>query len=112
MKRYGMMIGLRPEHVMAYKKYHAAVWPDVLATIESCNIRNYTIYYHSGVLFGSYEYYGIDHDTDMAKMATDPAMQRWWAIMMPMQTRLEGTPDGKWWLPLEEVFHFEGSSPM
>ncbi len=107
MKRYGMMIGLRPEHYDEYKRYHAAVWPEVLAMIESCNIRNYTIYHQGGLLFGSYEYHGTDHAADMVRMAADPATQRWWTIMMPMQRRLDGTPEGEWWMPLEEMFHID-----
>ena len=68
MKRFGMMIGLRPEHYEEYKRYHSAVWPEVQATIERCNIRNYTIYHHDGILFASYEYYGTDHAADMARI--------------------------------------------
>ena len=68
MKRYGMLVGLRPEHFEAYKEYHAAVWPEVLAMIESCNIRNYTIYHHDGTLFASYEYHGTDHAADVAAL--------------------------------------------
>ncbi len=111
MKRYGMIIGLRPEYLEDYKKYHADVWPEVLATIASCNIRNYTIFLHQGTLFGYYEYYGTDHKADMAKMAADPATQRWWVIMTRMQKQIEGTPEGEWWMPLEEVFHFSGTNP-
>jgi L-rhamnose mutarotase len=108
MKRFGMMIGLRPEHFEEYKRYHSAVWPEVEGMIESCNIRNYTIYHHSGTLFASYEYYGTDHAADMAKMAADPATQRWWAVMEPMQKQVEGTPEGEWWMPMEEMYHFDG----
>lgn len=34
MKRFGQVIGLKPEHFEAYKKYHAAVWPEVLEVIK------------------------------------------------------------------------------
>ncbi len=27
MKRFGQIIGVKPEHFERYKKYHAAVWP-------------------------------------------------------------------------------------
>ena len=110
MKRFGMMIGLRPERYEEYKQYHAAVWPEVLATIVSCNIRNFTIYHRSGMLFGCYEYHGTDHAADMAKMAADPATQRWWEILIPMQRQVEGTPEGEWWAPLEEIFHLDGQN--
>ena len=45
MKRYGQVIGVKPEHLEEYKKYHAAVWPEVLKMITACNIRNYSIFY-------------------------------------------------------------------
>src|SRR3974390_3128804 len=44
MKRYGSVIGLRPEKLDEYKKPHAAVWPDVLKMIKACHIQNYSIY--------------------------------------------------------------------
>ncbi len=113
MKRYGMAIGLRAEDYEAYKREHQAVWPGVLATIESCQIRNYTIYHmpvaEGGLLFGNYEYHGTDHAADMAKMAADPETQRWWKLMIPMQKQLDGTPEGEFWMPMEEVFHFDGA---
>jgi hypothetical protein len=34
------MSKLKPGNEEAYKRYHAAVWPDVLKTIWACNIRN------------------------------------------------------------------------
>jgi L-rhamnose mutarotase len=35
----------KTQSLEAYQKYHAAaVWPEVLATIRRCNIRNYSIY--------------------------------------------------------------------
>ena len=108
MKRFGVMIGLRPEHYGEYKRLHAAVWPEVLTMIESCNVRNYTIFHHDGMLFGSYEYHGTDHAADMAKMAANPATQRWWALTVPMQRQIEDTPKGEWWMPMEELFHFHG----
>jgi L-rhamnose mutarotase len=110
MTRYGMMIYLRPEYLQSYKEFHASVWPDVLRMIANCNIRNYTIFHFNGVLFGYYEYHGTDHAADMAKMAADPTTQRWWEIMMPMQKQVEGTPDGDWWMPMNQVFHFDGDS--
>lgn len=105
MKRYGSVIGVRPETLEAYKKYHAAVWPEVLAMIRSCNIRNYSIFLKDNFLFGYFEYHGTDYAADMAKMAADPKTQEWWAIMIPMQKPLETRAPGEWWANMEEVFH-------
>jgi L-rhamnose mutarotase len=44
MQRYGMVIGVKPEMIVAYKQLHAAVWPAVLAQILRSHIRNYSIY--------------------------------------------------------------------
>jgi len=107
MKRYGSLIGLRPDALDEYRRYHAAVWPEVLATISNCNIRNYSIFLRDGLLFSYFEYHGTDYAADMEKMAADPKTQEWWAIMMPMQRPLEGRAQGEWWASMEEVFHLD-----
>ncbi len=40
MQRFGMMIRLKPGSAERYKRYHAAVWPEVLSMIHECKIRN------------------------------------------------------------------------
>lgn len=105
MTRYGMVLGLKPEEEERYRQYHVAVWPDVLAMIRKCNIRNYSIYLHEHTLFSYFEYVGDDYAADMAKMAADKTTQEWWAIMMPMQNPLPSRKDGEWWATMEEVFH-------
>src|SRR5687768_18390 len=75
MQRYGQVIGIKPEHVAEYERIHAAVWPGVLATIHSCNIRNYSIFRYGGLLFAYFEYVGDDYAADMARMAADPTTQ-------------------------------------
>ena len=51
MHRVGQVIGLKPGHVEEYERLHAAVWPEVLAMISACNIRNYSIFRHDELLF-------------------------------------------------------------
>lgn len=105
MKRYGQLIGVKPEAFDEYVKYHADVWPGVLKMIHDCNIRNYSIFHHNGLLFAYFEYVGDDFEADMAKMAADPETQRWWDITMPMQVPLETRAEGEWWANMPEVFH-------
>ena len=107
MKRYGSVIKGKPESLAAYKKYHAAVWPEVLEMIHRCNLRNYSIYLKDDYLFGYFEYHGTDFTADMAKMAAVPKTQVWWCIMMPMQQPLETRARGEWWANMEEVFHYD-----
>jgi L-rhamnose mutarotase len=105
MKRFGQVIGVKPETFEEYVSHHADVWPGVLKMIHECNIRNYSIFHKDGLLFAYFEYIGEDFDTDMAKMAADPETQRWWSIMEPMQAPLDSHADGEWWANMEEVFH-------
>jgi L-rhamnose mutarotase len=107
MKRYGSVIKVRPEAIQSYKAYHAKVWPEILATIRRSNIRNYSIYLKDDLLFGYYEYHGTDYKADMAKIASDPKTQEWWAIMESMQQPLDTRGEGEWWAAMEEVFHMD-----
>lgn len=107
MKRYGMVIGVRPEKIEEYKRLHAAVWPEVLKKITECNIRNYSIYLKDNQLFSYFEYHGTDFKADMAKMAADPTTQKWWSVCMPCQEPLKTRRDGEWWADMEEVFHWD-----
>ncbi len=103
----GMVIRLRPERAEEYERLHAAVWPEVLACIAACNIRNYTIFLRRPemLLFASLDYHGEDFAADMARMAADPATQRWWALTDPCQEPLPDRPEGSWWAPMHQVFH-------
>ena len=109
MQRMGFVLGVRPEGVEEYKRLHAAVWPDVLAKIAECNIRNYTIFLRQpeNLLFSYFEYHGTDFAADSAKMAADPKTQAWWAINMPLQQPLETRAEGEWWAGMEEIFHVD-----
>jgi L-rhamnose mutarotase len=109
-KRYGSVIGLKADKIAEYKKLHAAVWPDVLKMIRTCNIRNYSIYLMKAkdneyYLFSYFEYVGKDFKADMAKMAADPTTQKWWELCKPCQEPLPIRAEGDWWANLEEVFH-------
>ena len=105
MKRYGLVIDVKPKKIEEYKKLHAAVWPDILKKITECNIRNYSIYLKDNTLFSYFEYVGTDFNADMEKMAADPTTQKWWDVCKPCQRPLESRNDGEWWANMEEVFH-------
>lgn len=107
MKRYGMVIQVRPEKLSEYKELHADPWPGVLDMIRECNIQNYSIYYRDGYLFSYFEYIGDDFQADMAKMAADPTTQEWWKLTDPCQEPLPTCKENEWWASMEEVFHMD-----
>jgi L-rhamnose mutarotase len=107
-----MVLALQPDKVEEYKRLHAAVWPDVLDRIGECNIRNYSIYLRvlddgQHYLFSYFEYISDDFAADMAKMAADPATQKWWDCCKPCQKPLKHRAPDEWWSPMEEVFHLD-----
>lgn len=105
MQRFGQIIGVKPDQIEAYEQIHAAVWPEVLMMIQTCNIRNYSIFRHEQMLFAYFEYIGNDFEGDMAKMAADPKTREWWTHTDPMQEPLAGRRTGEWWASMPEVFH-------
>jgi L-rhamnose mutarotase len=101
------VIRLVAEHETEYVRYHEAVWPEVLATIAACHIRNYSIFLRKGVLFAYFEYHGTDYAADMRKMAACPHTRKWWGITDAMQMPMEDAEVGEKWSGLREVFHFD-----
>lgn len=105
MRRFGQIIGVKPDQIEAYERIHAAVWPEVLGMIHRCNIRNYSIFRHGQQLFAYFEYIGDDFAADMAAMAADPKTREWWTHTDPMQEPVQERAAGEWWATMKEVFH-------
>jgi len=105
MRRFGQVIGVRPEKLTYYLELHQNPWPGVLQKIKECNIRNYSIFLlDDHTLFAYFEYTGEDFEADMKRMASDPLTQSWWKETDPCQKSL--SPDGSdWWRSLPEIFH-------
>ena len=108
-KRIGQIIRLSPGSYEEYKRLHAAVWPEVLATIHKANIRNYSIFYWDGILFSYMEYDGSNFEADMASIADDPKTREWWKLTDPLQHPVQGSSsgsvEGNWWTQMEMLFH-------
>ena len=74
MQRMGMVIGIKAEHIVEYKRLHASVWPNVLERIRLSHVRNYSIFLREpeNMLFGYWEYHGSDFAADLAAIALRP----------------------------------------
>jgi len=107
MRRFGQVIHVKSEKLDYYKELHANPWPCVLEMIQSCNIRNYSIFLlDDHTLFAYYEFLGSDYTSDMQRMAADPCIQAWWKETDPCQESIAQSTT-EWWLTLPEIFHCE-----
>src|SRR5689334_5249764 len=104
MKRVGWIVRIRPEKIEEYKRYHAEAWPEVVAMIKKCNIRNYSIYLKDDILFSYFEYTGKDLKADLALMGTNKKTLEWWAILKPMLIPFPSRQPDEFWTEGEEVF--------
>ncbi len=110
-KRFGSVIGLKPEKEQYYRELHANAWPTVIERIRKSNIRNYSIYITEiegkKYLFSYFEYVGEDFEADMEQIANDPETQRWWRETDPCQRQLPNRQSGANWSDMEMVFLLE-----
>jgi L-rhamnose mutarotase len=108
-KRVGMVIGVKPDKIAAYKALHAASNSGVRDLLSKYHMKNFSIYLRqlddgNYYLFGYYEYDGKDYSGDMAKLAAEKRNAEWLAVTDPMQKPLKGQ---KSWTQMEEVYHNE-----
>lgn len=108
-RRFGQVLGLKPERFDEYRRLHANLWPEIAAALHAAGVRNYSIFHFHGQLFGYFEYVGApaEFDARMAQLAAAPRMREWWDLMEPMQIPLEGRASGAWWADMTEVFHLD-----
>lgn len=105
-ERHALVVDVRPELREEYLELHAAVWPQVEATLRDCNVGNYSIFILENTLFAYYEYTGDDHEADMARIAEDEVTREWWTHTDPCQVAFGDTAaPGERWRDLTEVWH-------
>jgi L-rhamnose mutarotase len=104
---FGAVVGIRPELIEPYCTLHANIWPDVVAGNHRAGLRNQSIFLlrEKGLLFSYSEYVGTDRAADMARLAEDPVMRRWWSLCRPHQVPILPTDGPRRWTDLELVFH-------
>lgn len=106
-RRFGQVIGIKPEDIKEYEDLHANAWPTIIEIIKDANISNYSIFRYQNLLFAYFEYSGSDYEADMAKLAAEPEMQRWWKITDAMQWQVPEAKAGEWWHVISENFHVD-----
>ena len=85
MRRFAQVITVKRERVAAYERIHAQLWPEVLAKILKCSIRNYLLFRYQALPIAYLEYVGVDFAADIERTAAGPGIGEWWTITHPMQ---------------------------
>jgi len=107
MKTYGKTLLLQddPEKIAAYKRYHAAVWPDVLAALRGAGITGMQIYLLGRRMFMHMTTTDdFDPATSMQSYDQNPKVQEWERLMRTLQERAPEAPSDQWWADMELVF--------
>lgn len=108
MKAYAQTLLLRddPEKIEMYKKYHQAVWPEVLADIRQGGINEMKIFLRGRRMF-MYIETNDDYDpTNGLRRAgsSSPRSREWNELMATLQERAPEADTSEWWAPMELVF--------
>lgn len=107
MRKYFGQIGKLKENKMKeYERLHEAVWPEVLKTIQDCNICNYSIFRNGNEVFAYFEYTGTDYEADMRRMEQDETTQRWWTYTHPCFERYAVDSQSEFFHDMKQIFYF------
>jgi len=107
MKRYGMVIKVKPEGLKEYKRLHANPRSEVNRILKKCGFTNFSIFEKDYYLFGYFEFEGEDVNKAMKEMEEYPIYKEWLKLCDPLQEPLASRKKGEWWAFMEEVFHLD-----
>jgi L-rhamnose mutarotase len=94
-----------PNLIAAYDTHHRAVWPEVLASIESAGITRLEIYrYHTRLCMWIEANDDFSFEKKQAMDAANPRVQAWEALMWTYQKALPGALPGQKWLLMDKIF--------
>ena len=110
MKSFAMTLNLKSESevVEEYKRYHRAVWPEVLEGLRGIGVTKMKIYLRNHQLFMYLEAGDdFDPDRDFEKYTEDPRAREWDELMRGFQSPVAGAMPDVWWAEMEEVFDLD-----
>jgi L-rhamnose mutarotase len=107
LQRYCFTLDLHddPALIEEYKRYHRAVWPEILESLRGAGVEGLEIY-----LLGTRMFLILEAGPEFsleAKAAADtanPIVQEWEKLMWRFQKPLPQAKPGEKWLLMEKVF--------
>ncbi|HOA36814.1 MAG TPA: L-rhamnose mutarotase [Flavihumibacter sp.] len=107
MSRYCLALDLRDdaEAIRLYDEYHAAVWPEIKASLYAAGVTDMEIYRSANRLFMIMETGpGFSFEAKAAADAANPRVQEWEKLMEGFQQKLPWSRPGEKWVVMEKVF--------
>ncbi len=102
MIRTAFTMRLKPDGLAEYKRWHDAIWPEMVKELEASGIHNMTIFENDPVLF---MYSEVSDEGAWDRLWHTETHDRWGELMSPLMAfRDDGIVDST---PLREVFHME-----
>lgn len=104
-ERVCFVLQVRPEKVEEYRRYHAAVWPEMREALREAGWRNYSLFLtEAGQVVGYLEC--EDFEAARAAMDATEVNARWQAEMAALFD-LGGEHADAAMTPLPEIFHLD-----
>ena len=97
-----------PFLIAEYKKYHKAVWPEILKSIKDAGILNMEIYLCENRLFMIMEVadnFKLEQKKHMD--LENPKVQEWEKLMWDYQQALPKTNKNEKWIPMECIIKLD-----
>jgi L-rhamnose mutarotase len=105
MERYAWRAKVKEGMLDEYIRRHDAIWPELSDLLKKAGIRNYTIWYNNGDLFGYYECeFGVDYAAKV--QAKSPIVDKWNEYMKDVMI-MEMDPVTKAQPLMRQVFYLE-----
>ena len=110
MTRYVLTTDLRDDAaaIAAYRTHHAAVWPEVLASLQRAGVEKMDIYLLGRRAVMVLETDGRDPRRCFAlHAASSPRVVEWERLMRNLQQPPDGRESDEWWSLMEPIFSLE-----
>ena len=105
--RYCLALDLKddPQLIAEYKKYHEAVWPEILVSIKEAGVEKAEIYLAGNRMFMILEVNNsFSFEKKGAMDAANPKVQEWEDLMWKYQQAIPSAKEGEKWVIMDKVW--------
>jgi L-rhamnose mutarotase len=108
MQRIAFQLRIKPGLETAYDEAHRHVWPELIMELQTCGVRDYSIFRRGCELF----LYMLvpDFQALLTHLAASDVDRRWQQAMAPLFDPVPSLRRGEIFAMMEEVFYMKGAS--